>query len=75
MIFKELIIFIEEETIMSFGSVFNYLFMFAAGAASCAVIILAVILLIYLVRIARWYINKNDIPPLFGRRKKKDSEE
>ena len=60
---------------MSLGVVFNYLFMFAVGVAWCAVIILAVILLIYLVRIARWYINKNDIPPLFGRRKKKDSEE
>ena len=75
MIFKELIIFIEEETIMSFGSVFNYLFMFAVGVAWCAVIILAVILLIYLVRIARWYIKEQDVPPLFGRRKKKDSEE
>ena len=75
MIFKELIIFIEEETIMSFGSVFNYLFMFAAGVAWCAVIILAVILLIYLVRIARWYIKEQDVPPLFGRKNKKDSEE
>ena len=75
MIFKELIIFIEEETIMSFGSVFNYLFMFAAGVAWCAVIVLAVILLVYLVRIARWYIKEKDVPPLFGRRKKKDSEE
>lgn len=75
MIFKELIIFIEEETIMSFGSVFNYLFMFAAGAAWCAVIILAVILLIYLVRIARWYIKEQNVPPLFGRKNKKDSEE
>ena len=75
MIFKELIIFIEEETIMSFGSVFNYLFMFAAGVAWCAVIVLAVILLVYLVRIARWYIKEQDVPPLFGRRKKKDREE
>ena len=75
MIFKELIIFIEEETIMSFGSVFNYLFMFAAGVAWCAVIILAVILLIYLVRIARWYIKEQNVPPLFGRKNKKDSEE
>ena len=75
MIFKELIIFIEEETIMSFGSVFNYLFMFAAGVAWCAVIILAVILLIYLVRIARWYIKEHNVPPLFGRKNKKDSEE
>ena len=60
---------------MSLGVVFNYLFMFAAGVAWCAVIILAVILLIYLVRIARWYIKEQDVPPLFGRRKKKDSEE
>ena len=75
MIFKELIIFIEEETIMSFGSVFNYLFMFAAGVAWCAVIILAVILLIYLVRIARWYIKEQNVPPLFGRKNKKDNEE
>ena len=75
LIFKELIIFIEEETIMSFGSVFNYLFMFAAGVAWCAVIILAVILLIYLVRIARWYIKEQNVPPLFGRKNKKDSEE
>ena len=60
---------------MSFGSVFNYLFMFAVGVAWCAVIVLAVILLIYLVRIAKWYIKKNEIPPLIGRRKKKGTEE
>jgi len=60
---------------MSLGVVFNYLFMFATGVAWCAVIVLAVILLVYLVRIARWYIKEKDVPPLFGRRKKKDSEE
>ncbi|MBR5292402.1 MAG: hypothetical protein IKU32_05720 [Clostridia bacterium] len=60
---------------MSFGTVFNYFIMFAAGVAWCAVIVLAVILLVYLVRIARWYIKEHDVPPLFVRRKKKNSEE
>ena len=67
---------------MSLGTVFNslgtalgYIFMFAAGVAWCAVIVLAVILLVYLVRIARWYIKEHDVPPLFVRRKKKNSEE
>ena len=41
----------------------------------CAVIVLAVILLVYLLRIAKWYIKKNDVPPLFGRSNKKDKEE
>ena len=73
LIFKDKLI--REEKIMSFGSVFNYLIMFAAGLAWCAVIVLAVILLIYLVRIARWYIKEQNVPPLFGRKNKKDSEE
>ena len=73
MIFKDKLI--REEKIMSFGSVFNYLIMFAAGVAWCAVIVLAVILLIYLVRIAKWYIKKNDIPPLFQRKRKNNTEE
>ena len=60
---------------MSFGTAFNYFIMFAAGVAWCVVIVLAVILLVYLVRIARWYIKEHDVPPLFVRRKKKNSEE
>lgn len=60
---------------MSFGTAFNYFIMFAAGVAWCAVIVLAVILLVYLVRIARWYIKEHDVPPLFVRRKKKNSKE
>lgn len=59
----------------SIGTIISHLLMAVMGFAQFLIIILAVILLVYLVRIARWYINKNDIPPLFGRKNKKDSEE
>ena len=59
----------------SIGTIISHLLMAVMGVAQFLVIILAVILLIYLVRIARWYIKEQDVPPLFGRRNKKDSEE
>jgi len=58
-----------------FSIISNYLIMAVVAAAWCAIIILSITLLIYLLRIARWYINKNQIPPLFGRKNKKNSEE
>ena len=60
---------------MSPGTLFSHLTLALSGVAWCAIIVLALILLIYLVRIAKWYINKNDIPPLFCRKSKKDAEE
>lgn len=60
---------------MSFGTLFSHFTLALSSVAWYAIIILAVILLVYLLRIARWYIKKNDIPHLFGRRNKKDTEE
>lgn len=59
----------------SIGTIISHLLMAVMGFAQFLIIILAMILLIYLVRIARWYIKEQNVPPLFGRRKKKDSEE
>ena len=55
-----------------FSIISNYLTMAAVIAAWCIIIVLSITLLIYLLRIAKWYIKKKDIPPLFGRRNKKD---
>ncbi len=57
---------------MSFGAFISHLTMAVGAVLGYAVIIMSFILLIYLLRIAKWYIKKNDIPPLFGRRNKKD---
>ena len=59
----------------SIGTIISHLFLALMGVAQFLIIILAVLLLVYLLRIARWYIKEQDVPPLFGRRKKKDSEE
>ena len=60
---------------MWMGVFFNYLTMAVAAAAWCAIIVLAIMLMVSLLRIARWYIKEHNIPPLFGRRNKKDREE
>ena len=60
---------------MSFGVFISNLMMAVGAVVGYSVIIMSFILLVYLLRIARWYIKKNEIPPLFGRKNKKDIEE
>ena len=59
----------------SIGTIISHFLMAVMGVAQFLVILLAVLLLVYLLRIARWYIKEQDVPPLFGRRNKKYSEE
>ncbi len=58
----------------SIGTVISHLFLAIMGVAQYVIIIAGVILMVYLLRITRWYIKKHNVPPLFGNKIKKDKE-